>query len=85
MSKQCACGERNECDHSCMPDVIDGFCSHCGSPIQPSLEIENYRLALSWISTQSTDPKSREQAEVALLAMPLPDEPSSPLSSKDSQ
>lgn len=29
---KCACGERKECDHSCMPDVIDGFCSHCGEP-----------------------------------------------------
>ena len=28
----CACGERKECDHSCMPDVIDGFCSYCGKP-----------------------------------------------------
>jgi hypothetical protein len=29
----CACGGREECDHSCMPDVIDGFCSHCGSKL----------------------------------------------------
>lgn len=41
MSNQCACGEREECDHSCMPDVIDGVCSHCGQrapglPILPA-------------------------------------------------
>jgi hypothetical protein len=29
----CACGGREECDHSCMPDVIDGFCSRCGSKL----------------------------------------------------
>ena len=29
----CACGERKECDDSCMPDVIHGFCSSCGEPM----------------------------------------------------
>lgn len=29
----CACGNRPECDQSCMPDEIDGFCSHCGHQI----------------------------------------------------
>ena len=41
-------------------------------PHQPTLEVENYRLALAWISTQSTDPKSRELAKAALEDPSIP-------------
>lgn len=38
-------------------------------------EMENYRMALAYISKQSTDPQSRELAETALNAFPANGEP----------
>jgi hypothetical protein len=41
-------------------------------------EMENYRMALAYISKQSSDPQSRELAETALNAFPANGEPQSP-------
>jgi hypothetical protein len=41
-------------------------------------EMENYRMALAYISKQSSDPQSRELAETALNAFPADRVPQSP-------
>lgn len=74
---RCACGERKECDHSCMPDVIDGFCSHCGTKTTPDEPQQSrVRAALedvsNWLEgclhcrTWSWDGMQRDAAEAAL-------------------
>jgi hypothetical protein len=44
----------------------------------PAEEMENYRMALAYISKQSTDQQSRELAETALNAFPADRVPQSP-------
>jgi len=50
--------------------ILEALAAKRHSPAGITPEVENYRLALAWISKQSTDEQSRELAETALNAFP---------------